>query len=302
MVRVLVSQGTSSTPLISNSRVSEHLHIMLQCLYNIYLALGFPMQNIIEQALGFSYNPCRFTTNLPPDCRRACFRVRKVLEGIVYDTVALEGNPFTLPEVKTLIEGITVGGHSVEDAEQVINQADSWKELLRLVSVSGFELDKTTANALHALVARKEALTWGQFRDGAVRIAGTNHQPPHHADLPDIFESGISTLKAIENVHERAFLTFLFGALQQFYYDGNKRVSRLLMNGQLLQAGYDAVTVPAGRKNEFNERMLAFYDSHDATDMLGFLASCSLDDSLVYHPTAATRKPTASSRGPSFQG
>ena len=259
------------------------------------------MQNLVLRALGFSYNPCSFTTKLLPNCRRAYFRVNKVLEGIVYDTVALEGNPFTLPEVKTLIEGITVGGHRVEDAEQVINQADSWNELLRLVSVRGFELDKSTANALHALVARKEALTWGQFRDGSATIAGTNHQPPDHADLPDIFESGISTLKAIENVHERAFLTFLFGALHQFYYDGNKRVSRLLMNGQLLQAGYDAVTIPAYRRLEFNERMVAFYDSHNATDMLGFLASCSLDDALVYHPIPAPGKSSVSTSGPSSQ-
>lgn len=59
--------------------------------------------------LGFPYDACEFTTTSGTDVRHACFRVRKILEGIVYDTVALEGNPFTLPEVKTLIEGITVG-------------------------------------------------------------------------------------------------------------------------------------------------------------------------------------------------
>ena len=56
-----------------------------------------------KTVLGFFYDPCVFSTVTAPDTRSACFRVRKVLEGIVYDTVALEDNPFTFPEVKTLL-------------------------------------------------------------------------------------------------------------------------------------------------------------------------------------------------------
>ena len=46
--------------------------------------------------------------------------MNKVLAGIVHDTVALEGNPFTFPEVKTLLEGVTAGGHKAEDADRLI--------------------------------------------------------------------------------------------------------------------------------------------------------------------------------------
>ena len=60
------------------------------------------MANASASALGFTYGPVAFRTDQRRDVRRACFRVRKVLEGVVHDTVALEGNPFTLPEVKTL--------------------------------------------------------------------------------------------------------------------------------------------------------------------------------------------------------
>ena len=93
-------------------------------------------------ALGFRYRCPNWTSAHAADRRRACFRVRKALEGIVYDTVALEGNPFTLPEVKTLLDGITVGGHRIEDERQVLNQAASWKALLRQVEGGNFTLDK----------------------------------------------------------------------------------------------------------------------------------------------------------------
>ena len=49
---------------------------------------------------------------------------------------------------------------------------------------------------------------------------------------------------------------FLFGALQQFYFDGNKRTSRFMMNGILMSNGFDAISEPAARLQDFNEKMV----------------------------------------------
>ncbi len=238
------------------------------------------MANASSSALGFTYGPVAFRADHRRDVRRACFRVRKVLEGVVHDTVALEGNPFTLPEVKTLLEGVTVGGHRLDDERQVLNQAASWKALLAAVDRGTFELDKATFCDLHALVAREEALEWGAFRTGSVTIAGTNFEPPPWEKLASIFEEGLATLNRIDGLHERAIAMYLFGALNQFFYDGNRRTSRLMMNGILLGAGEEAISVPARRRLEFNEAMIRFYDSLDGTEMIRFMASCSLDPQL----------------------
>lgn len=232
------------------------------------------------ESLGFDYAPVSFRTSSVRDVVRACFRVRKLLEGVVHDTVALEGNPFTLPEVKTLLDGVTVGGHRLEDERQVLNQAASWRELLALAQRGRFELNRKTFCDLHALVAREEAAEWGVFRTGSVTIAGTDHQPPRWESLAPIFEEGLETLRRIDSLHERAIAMFLFGALNQFFYDGNKRTSRLMMNGILLSAGEDAISVPARRRLEFNEAMIRFYDARDGTEMMRFMASCSLDSQL----------------------
>ena len=231
-------------------------------------------------SLGFEHASCQFHSDQVPDVPRACFRVRKVLEGVVHDTVALEGNPFTLPEVKTLLDGVTVGGHRLSDEKQVLNQAASWRELLSLVEGGAFQASLETILKLHALVAREEALTWGEFRDGAVGIAGTGHQPPPWETLHERFERGLRHVAGISSTHERGIATFLFCALHQFFFDGNKRTGRLMMNGELLSAGWDAISVPANRMLEFNAAMIRFYDSRDATEMMQFMAGCSLDRTL----------------------
>ncbi|MCY4666408.1 MAG: hypothetical protein OXC29_00280 [Rhodococcus sp.] len=45
--------------------------------------------------LGFRLPDFKIETTTPANTQRACFRARRMLEEIVYDTVALENNPFT---------------------------------------------------------------------------------------------------------------------------------------------------------------------------------------------------------------
>jgi len=230
--------------------------------------------------LGFALGHQRIHTTTPPNKARAIFRARKALEEIVYDTVALEGNPFTFPEVKTLMEGITVGGRRIEDAEQVLNQARAWRDLIARVERGTFSLERATFEKLHAHVAHEEALEWGVLRTGAVRIAGTMHEPPDAQTLPARMEAAIETIGTMEEVHRKAIAAFLWTARNQPFWDGNKRTGRLMMNGILLEHGHDILTVAAAKRLEFNEKMIRFYDSANGAEMLRFMAGCSLDPNV----------------------
>ena len=67
--------------------------------------------------------------------------------------------------------------------------------------------------------------------------------------------SGLHALKECETPFDKAAAYFLFAADNQFYFDGNKRTARAMMNGLLLAAGAHAVLVPAQAREEFNETM-----------------------------------------------
>ena len=243
----------------------------------------------LTQALGFHWNPEALPASLPVhSLERVCFRFQRMLPEFVWDASVLEGNPFTFPEVKTLLEGVTVGGHKLSDQEQVLNLAESARHLLTLVKAGTFEINKEHFCALQGIVARREALEWGHFRgegsetgytpDVALGAAG-RYTPlatlPGAPELNRVFERGIAAIEAsIRAPFEKAAALFLFGALQQFFFDGNKRTSRLMMNGVLLSAGLDAISVPAAKAQEFNETMVQFYLGKDANRMMVFLAGC----------------------------
>jgi Fic family protein len=214
-------------------------------------------------------------THNHPDKPAALWRAEKLHVGLVTDIVNLEGNPFTLPEVQTLLDGVTVGGHKLSDAEQVQNQSESWKRLIALVRENTFSVSKEIACQLNAIAARNEALEWGVFRDRQVTIAGTEWMPPRAENLDAGFADLLRKIDAISDSHIKAMTVFLNMARHQYFFDGNKRTGRLMMNGILLDAGYDVINVPYKRQQEFNEKMLRFYDSGAEQEMMEFLLSCS---------------------------
>lgn len=240
-------------------------------------------------ALGFAWDRSAVPAAMPVhSIERVCFRFHRMLPEFVWDASMLEDNPFTFAEVKTLLDGITVGGRKLSDQEQVLNLAESSKHLLRLVKSRAFRIDKETFCALQNIVARNEAIEWGHFRgEGKETSCGITaglgelgqYEPlptlPGAPELNRVFQKGVLAMEEeIPNPFEKGAAFFLFGALQQFFFDGNKRTSRFMMNGILMSAGIDAISIPAARKQEFNEKMIRFYATRDATEMMAFLANC----------------------------
>lgn len=211
---------------------------------------------------------------IKPNVAKALMLARREVGVLVHDSILLEGINFTLPEINTLLEGITVGGHRLSDQQIAINQGAAWQFLFESVKNAEFSVSTPFVFALHALAAKEEALEWGQFRSGGVTIAGTDYLPPKAADLPDKFAKLVDSLPQYSDVYDRAIHVFLSMARNQFFYDVNKRTGRLMMNGILLSEGYPALNLPAKRKLEFNELMMRFYENGDESEMNAFMRSC----------------------------
>jgi len=242
--------------------------------------------------LGFTWNRSELPQAIPiHSIERVVFRFHRMLPEFVWDASMLEGNPFSFPEVKNLLDGVTVGGRKIADQDQVLNLARSSKHLMELVKSGKFLFNKSTFTDLHSFVAQNEALEWGHFRgEGHEKNYTPNVGLGEHGiytplatvagapELNRIFNQALDVLKRdVQQPFERAAAFFLFGALQQFFFDGNKRTSRFMMNGILMSAGIDAISMPAAKAQEFNESMVRFYISKDATEMMSFIFSCHPD-------------------------
>ncbi len=212
--------------------------------------------------------------NMRPNQRLAKHLAIRDVPSLVYESVNLEGISITLPEVQTILDGITVGGHKISDQNVVINQSETWKYLFTLIDRKKFEFSKPIALSLHQIAGKEEAFEWGSFRSGNVTISGSEFIPPAADRLNSIWEELENDLQSITDVYDKAIFSFLQMARNQFFWDVNKRMGRFMMNGILLKEGYPVINVPVKKQLEFNTLMLEFYLSNNEKNMNRFLRNC----------------------------
>ncbi len=216
--------------------------------------------------------------------QQAIFLAKKQLPELVCDIVNLEGINYTVPEIMTLLDGVTVGGRRQEDELVASNQIKSWKFLFDLLANKDFKVNKKTTCILHNVVAKDEALKYGMFRDSNVFIAGTDYLPPSANKLDAIWQNDMPFLigenKDNNTTYQYSISVFLQMARYQFFFDGNKRTGRLIMNGILLSNGLPIINLPATKQLEFNQLMTKFYPTNIEDDMQKFMLSC-LDERII---------------------
>lgn len=183
----------------------------------------------------------------------------KLLLEWTYNTNAIEGNTLTLNETKVVLEGITVGGKTMREHLEVINHRDAIAYVEEIVQ-KGELLTEWQIKSLHRLVLKGIDDEYaGVYRDQQVFIAGAKHTPPAPYLIKEQMEQLIKwyedEAQKLHPVERGAMLHAIFVGIHPFI-DGNGRTSRLLLNLELMKAGFPAVVIKV-------ENRLAYYEALD---------------------------------------
>jgi len=178
---------------------------------------------------------------------------------------AIEGNTLSLLETKVVLEGITIGGKTLREHFEAINHRAAILYVEEIVS--GREpLSEWQIRNIHSLVLKNiDDANAGQYRRVNVTITGARHLPPQFVKVPERMAGLIhwyeTEAPALHPVERAARVHGDFVKIHPFI-DGNGRTGRLLMNLELLKAGFPAAVLPV-------ERRLAYYQALDAAHVDG---------------------------------
>ena len=194
---------------------------------------------------------------LPPHTL-ASLREKLTLDW-TYHSNAIEGNTLTLRETKVVLEGITVGGKSLREHFEATNHRDAIHYVESVVAQRE-PLSEWLIRNIHRLVLKgiddDEA---GRYRQENVVIAGASTTPPDFLHLPQEMSRLIAWHErsmSMDTLRRSAELHTRFVKIHPFV-DGNGRTGRLLMNFELMKAGYPPAIIQ-------KEERLAYYDALDA--------------------------------------
>ena len=195
------------------------------------------------------------------------FLAKKKWDENVYCGMKMENRNITFPQTKTILNGVNVPNVQLDDIQAVLNMRDAWRYVLASMDTP---VDLDYMCKLNDYIARNEALEWGKLRTGRVGISGTDYQPP----IP-VYDNAAQELKAIldsdSSATDKALTAFAWGARSQLFWDGNKRTSLVLANRILIEAGAGMLTINDRNMEQFNELLVAYYNTGDSEKLKQFL-------------------------------
>ncbi|GGY35475.1 cell division protein Fic [Bacterioplanes sanyensis] len=192
-----------------------------------------------------------------------------------YNSNAIEGNTLTLKETKVALEGITIGGKTLREHFEAINHRDAILMVEELVEKQQ-PLNEWTIKNLHQLVLKNiDTENAGRYRTVNVLISGAEHRPPsalqvaeQMAAFSEWCRNGAQQLHPIERA---ARVHGEFVKIHPFA-DGNGRTSRLLMNLELMKAGFPATVIEVAQRLHYYQALDKAHCSDDYSDFIELVA------------------------------
>lgn len=173
-----------------------------------------------------------------------------------YNSNAIEGNTLTLRETDMVLRGLTIDKKPLKDHMEAVGHKEAFEFVSELVKEKA-PLTESIIKQIHYLVLADKKEDRGVFRRVPVRIMGAKHDPVQ----PYLIEPKLTELLLKYNSSDENIITKLARFHIEFegihpFIDGNGRTGRLLVNLELMKAGYPPIDI------KFTDRV-AYYHAFD---------------------------------------
>lgn len=196
-----------------------------------------------------------------------------------YNSNGIEGNTLTLRETQVVLGGITVGGKSIKEHLEAINHEKAILYLNELVKEDN-PITEWNIKGIHQLVLKDiDDENAGRYRRENVTIKGATHTPPDYLKVPELMEKLVLNYENWNDFHPIIQATLIHGELVKIhpFVDGNGRTSRLLMNLDLMNHGFNPVIIKKEDRLEYYETLDKAHTNSDYTDFIKLITKLEIE-------------------------
>ena len=173
-----------------------------------------------------------------------------------YNSNAIEGNTLTLRETDLVLRGLTIDKKPLKDHMEAVGHKEAFEFVSELVK-NNVPISESMIKQIHYLVLADKKDDRGVYRRVPVRIMGAQHEPAQPYLIAPKMEQLLQEYKESKEhiVTKLARFHIVFEGIHPFI-DGNGRTGRLLVNLELMKAGYPPIDI------KFTDR-IAYYSAFD---------------------------------------
>ncbi|RDU97688.1 Fic family protein [Trinickia dinghuensis] len=174
-----------------------------------------------------------------------------------YNANALEGNTLTLGETKIALEGMAVGGKTLREHFEALNHRDAIRYAEEIVGHNE-ALSESQIRHIHARVLKNvDDSEAGQYRRVNVKIDGASAALPDFSQLPAEMAALIDWHAHAAAMHPLVRAAQLHARFWKIcpFVAGNGRIGRLLLNLELMKAGYPPAVIRNDERAAYREAL-----------------------------------------------
>ena len=203
---------------------------------------------------------------------------KKYMVESIFRAANVEGIGVTFPETQAICDGMSVGGHKIEDIEAVVDLKHAWQWCFEHPMA---EINLETLQTINRIAGKMTVINAGCLRDAydtPIHVTlryGERYVPP----LPqaDTIIHDLTVIADAGTDIEQALELFCYVSKGQFFNDGNKRTATILTNLYMIRNGLGIFSIPPEKKLDFYNFLTDFYGNDDCKDALkSFLAEYCL--------------------------
>lgn len=189
-----------------------------------------------------------------------------------YNSNAIEGNTLTLRETDMVLRGLTIDQKPFKDHMEAVGHKEAFDFVSQLVK-DGASLSENVIKQIHYLVLADKKDDRGVYRRVPVKIMGAKHEPVQ----PYLIEPKMTQLLCEFEKSEEHIITKLARFHIEFegihpFIDGNGRTGRLLINLELMKAGFPPVDIKFSDRMAYYNAFDEYYTKHNMSAMEKLLA------------------------------
>lgn len=185
-----------------------------------------------------------------------------------YNSNAIEGNTLTLRETDMVLKGITIDKKPMKDHLEAVGHKEAFDYMVSLVREKQ-PLTEFVIKEIHTLVLADKPQDKGVYRVVPVSIMGAKHQTAQPYQIQDKLSKLIDKFnkdKETNIITKLALFHIEFEAIHPFI-DGNGRTGRLLINFELMKAGYPPIDIKYTDRKAYYDAFDTYHDKKDLSAM-----------------------------------
>lgn len=185
------------------------------------------------------------------------FVAKRNIVDYIWKSAKLEGLSVTFPDTNAIYEGMSVANVPVNDVIAVNNLKHSWQFIFDTIDTP---VDFRYLSQLNEML-RVKLVSQEKF------------------DLPDrsAIEKNLDNILKMENPTERCITLMLYCMRSQIFLDGNKRISMLAANHEMIRNGCGIISVPIEEQPKFTELLIQFYETNEMDTIKQFVYDKCID-------------------------